>query len=556
MLTKANMPYSAVQLNGMDKKGTIDLNHIVQRGFVWKANQKSAFIESLILGYPFPAIYAKRIVNDAGKKVYVFLDGKQRLTTTISFLRDEWKLATLPPVTYTKADEDEEVTVDITGMKFSELPEELQEEICHTNFSIVYFEDITPAEEIELFKRINAGQPLSSKAKALASCNDLSHLLEIGEHKLFDDMLSEKKKENKVQAILVMKAWLMLNESIEDVSFKASDFYKVLEMAEVSNDDAKELEDLFGFIYDTHGTLIDYKKKKVAKKLYTETHFVSLIPYFKEAHDSEWNNADMADFIVDFYDTTEGASVSPMYNEAASNAVASNASIVKRDAALRKAFEEFSLEKETYEAEVEKEFPEKDSSENIEISEREAMIQCLDSHGTGFVNGKQRLIQIFDDTGWGSDNNVDDAVMKKRVSKIKDAFGVGGFAHTANANGVYSCDHDSRGMVVMWKDSKGNHTSVRYGWSRVEKMLRELIEKWRKEMGDEEKKNSEKVTEPMSRAEILAERIRDSFGWNEEDCEEFCTLAGMETEWNNREDEDLELIMEEAAKKLGVDIAA
>ena len=129
-LEKASIVWSAKQLSGMVKNGKINIDHIIQRSLVWERARKSALIESMILGYPIPAVFAKRMDDGSGKRgsnTYYIMDGKQRLSTVKEFLNDEFALSKLSPITYFDTDEDKEVEVDISGMKFSELPDGLKD---------------------------------------------------------------------------------------------------------------------------------------------------------------------------------------------------------------------------------------------------------------------------------------------------------------------------------------------------------------------------------------------------------------------------------------------
>lgn len=93
-LRKANITWNCNQLTKMIKGAKISFDNVVQRSFVWDKKRKSDLIESLIIGYPIPPIYAKR----SEQKVYDILDGKQRLTTISLFLEDEFPLNNLKPV--------------------------------------------------------------------------------------------------------------------------------------------------------------------------------------------------------------------------------------------------------------------------------------------------------------------------------------------------------------------------------------------------------------------------------------------------------------------------
>lgn len=59
-LRKANITWNCNQLTKMIKGAKISFDNVVQRSFVWDKKRKSDLIESLIIGYPIPPIYAKR----------------------------------------------------------------------------------------------------------------------------------------------------------------------------------------------------------------------------------------------------------------------------------------------------------------------------------------------------------------------------------------------------------------------------------------------------------------------------------------------------------------
>lgn len=52
----------------------------------------------------------------------------------------------------------------------------------------------------------------------------------------------------------------------------------------------------------------------------------------------------------------------------------------------------------------------------------------------------------------------------------------------------------------------------------------------------------------------IAERIRNSNTWNEEDCRELCKLAGLEHEWEEADGETFEAVVYKAAEILEVEI--
>ncbi|MCL6547806.1 MAG: DUF262 domain-containing protein [Alicyclobacillus sp.] len=139
--------WSVDRLWRMFKNNTISFELVIQRkDNIWDLKRKSALIHSILMGYPIPAVFATR--NERG--TYLFLDGKQRLTTIFSYLNDEFSLVGVSSV------DGEEVA----DRKFSELSEQMQHRITHYAVDVNRVEDISQQEMEELFYRLNNGVPL------------------------------------------------------------------------------------------------------------------------------------------------------------------------------------------------------------------------------------------------------------------------------------------------------------------------------------------------------------------------------------------------------------
>ena len=337
----SSITWTCKQIAKMIEKETISFKNVVQRSFVWEKHRMSELIWSIIMGYPIPPIYAERGKTDNDKvKIYDVLDGQQRNTTIYKFLKDEFALTQLKPIPYLD-EKGNEYSVDISGKKFSELEEELQDIIKDATITVKYFDNLEQNQKAEMFRRLNNGKPLSTKARTLASSKDIEGLLDIGSHELFEEMLTEKSRTNKNQAVIVMKAWAMLNLNIDEVSFASKDFNPMIEETEISDAEKLELNNVFDFIVMTHEELMARGHKKIAKRLFTETHLVSLIPYFKQAMKKDISDGMMAEWLIDFFMVSNDSKVYEEYEAACSNGVARNTNIVTRHEALGKSFEEF-----------------------------------------------------------------------------------------------------------------------------------------------------------------------------------------------------------------------
>ena len=343
-LEKASIVWNSKQLSGMIKSGKINFDHVVQRSFVWEKARKSALIESMIIGYPIPSIYAKRVDADSekrGSNVYYIMDGKQRLSTIKEFLNDEFTLTSLKTVVYIDEETLAEREKDISDLKFSELPESLKSHLNTTTINVVYFDNLTKNEECEMFKRLNAGKPLSTKSRLLASSKDIESLLNIGNHVLFHQMLSEKSRQNKNQVSIIMKIWCMMNKNIEDICFESKVFNSLIEKTIISETEKEDMIKVFDLIVDIHDALIKKGYKKCAKKTYTETHMISLIPYLKKSIETNTDIDFIVDWIIHFFENSKDTSISEAYNEACGSGLAKNINIVKRNEALYNNYIEF-----------------------------------------------------------------------------------------------------------------------------------------------------------------------------------------------------------------------
>ena len=337
----SSITWTCKQIVKMMDKETISFKNVVQRSFVWERHRMSELIWSIIMGYPIPPIYAERgeSVNDK-VKIYDVMDGQQRNTTIYKYLKDEFALTELKPIPYLDENGDEQ-SIDISGKKFSELEEELQDIIKDATITVKYYDNLEQYQKAEMFRRLNNGKPLSTKSRTLASAKNIGSLLNVGSHRLFEEMLTEKSRANKNQAVIVVKVWTMLNRDVENISFASKDFNPMIEEVEITTEEKEEIANVFDFIVSIHDELVENKEKDVAKKLYTETHLVSLIPYIKESMDNGISEAMFGEFLINFFKTENDSDVYTRYMEACSGGVARNTSVVARHNALGESYKEF-----------------------------------------------------------------------------------------------------------------------------------------------------------------------------------------------------------------------
>jgi len=114
----------------------------LQRNFVWTLEQKQSLIESIVIGRPIPNISAIYTNDD----VYQVIDGKQRLSSLISYLKNEFQYC---------------------GFYYQDLPKEYKSQV--NRFWVIAdrlleYEPLSDDKKIEWFAWINfAGTPQDSE---------------------------------------------------------------------------------------------------------------------------------------------------------------------------------------------------------------------------------------------------------------------------------------------------------------------------------------------------------------------------------------------------------
>lgn len=186
----ATIPMDANRIAKMMQNGLITNDSSHQRASLdWNKETKTNAITSGIMDIPFPPLYAKREEID-GKNYYRMVDGGHRSETYRSYINNEWAASKVDPVTFFNDVTGEYESVDVSYKLFSELPASVREKILNTSFQMIFFDNLTSIEEVELFRRLNSGKPLSSKERAVANTKDIDTVLEIGAHPIFNEMYS------------------------------------------------------------------------------------------------------------------------------------------------------------------------------------------------------------------------------------------------------------------------------------------------------------------------------------------------------------------------------
>ena len=241
------------QLTKLKEKNKLSFDLTIQRkDNIWDTKRKSMLIHSVLVGYPVPSVFAKREEN-----IYHILDGKQRLTSLIDYHEDHYALSK------NIAEVD---GVDVSGKKFSELPEVLQQKIANYSISVEYVEEINQAQMEELFFRLNNGVPLRKIeiTRAVLGGKELKFVESIATMAFFADRvnLSPSARQRFVDQEMILQILAMIqNEDTGFSSKEIDDFVTRLRDVEMREGLKAKLESACYYLGETFTRKTKYLKK-------------------------------------------------------------------------------------------------------------------------------------------------------------------------------------------------------------------------------------------------------------------------------------------------------
>jgi hypothetical protein len=214
-IKKSQIPMTIKKLVEGLKDGSIRTDLNVQRNLVWDEERQSLLIHSVLFGYPVPPIYGRLIKSDENNTLWL-LDGKQRITTFAKFMDDQLILTDDTP------DVD---GIEIKGLRYSQLPENMKDDFRSENLSVYRFENMTDPQQDEAFFRLNNGKPLNmiELTRAQASGQVMGFVKEIAHSPFFASSITinDTQKNRMVDEELVLQiVYLLYSEGQVGLSGK------------------------------------------------------------------------------------------------------------------------------------------------------------------------------------------------------------------------------------------------------------------------------------------------------------------------------------------------
>ncbi len=239
-MNKTKLSWTVSNIEKMhEEKKVLSFDHPIQRkSEMWDSSQKSLLIHSMLANYPVPSIYVLREDSkelDEKKKPifnYFVMDGKQRLTSVLSYLWGEFPLEDSIPNIFV-----EETEYEIAGKYFCDLDEPVQYEIKRYKFDIIAFEECSNREIEEIFFRLNNSTELtkSQVAKAKIGVELAGMINELLTSRFFTTSCNFSKAQLKAsddQKCLLQAMMLLDTNNVPDFELKDFSETAILEYSE------------------------------------------------------------------------------------------------------------------------------------------------------------------------------------------------------------------------------------------------------------------------------------------------------------------------------------
>lgn len=326
-MTKANISWNINQIVKGMANGTIRFDNAIQRGYVWDKKRASLLIDSVLREYPVPPIFTiktdeKIKVKSKEVSVYDCIDGKQRSTAFKLFMENEFALTGLEPIIQSDGSE-----IDINGKTFEELDEEMQDAIKSYTLTVYYFSDITDEEVAEMMSRLNNGKVLTGTENARIKAKQLDTIKELASHNLLTNYLTEKAIKGYANEDIIIKFALLLSDQTELSNKNVREAYETYNFGESI---CRSITDTMDFVLEAIEDSTD--DKKLIKRMTSKANLITILYV---AHEYLVNgNSDVSEFadrLAEFFNGTEGATISDDYNSACTNGTMRSANVLTRN---------------------------------------------------------------------------------------------------------------------------------------------------------------------------------------------------------------------------------
>ena len=270
------------------EKGEINFDNPIQRGIVWNKVMSSLYIHSLLYDV---LVYQKPFLVSKKENGVDILDGKQRGTSLIKFINNEFALTGLQkePSIILRGE-----PYNINGKYFKQLDEDLQMKILDFQIDMAILENAPVEIEALFFNRSNGGRAMAKIDLARSKNRSIDVVKEIAQHEIFNAMFSDKALQKLPQDEIVVKTWQALNET--DPDYSAKHFNDLMEGLEITDENKQQIISVYDKVFEAYKKVL-IKDKETANLTMKKTHFLTYITFVEQFETVD----KLAEWLTSFY---------------------------------------------------------------------------------------------------------------------------------------------------------------------------------------------------------------------------------------------------------------
>ena len=315
--------WSVNSFNKRFEKGEINFDNPIQRGIVWNKVMSSLYIHSLLYDV---LVYQKPFLVSKKENGVDILDGKQRGTSLIKFINNEFALTGLQkePSIILRGE-----PYNINGKYFKQLDEDLQMKILDFQIDMAILENAPVEIEALFFDRSNGGKAMAKIDLARSKNRSIEVVKEIAQHEIFKAMFSDKQLIKLPQDEIVVKTWQALNETDPDYSSKH--FNDLMEELEITDENKQQIISVYNNVFEAYKTIL-VKNKEIATSIMKKTNFLTYVAFVEQFESVD----KLAEWLMLFY-----GNMPTEYIEASKQQTTSNKNTATRINIVKKSIEKF-----------------------------------------------------------------------------------------------------------------------------------------------------------------------------------------------------------------------
>lgn len=241
-----NYSMSVGELASLYEDGEMIINPKFQRFFRWTDEQKTAFVESVLLGIPLPSIFVSADRNG----VWQVVDGLQRLSTLFQVMGKLRIEHGKNSFRFTKA----RYLTEMKGREWSDLPKTLQLDFRRAKINIsIILRGGDERAQYDLFERLNTGGTSLSE-------QEVRNCLLVMKNEEFFDWFVELSKNFKFQECI------SLNDRSQSESYDQELASRFLIFSDIESDKLIGIGDLGPFVNDKMLEMADEDQARLERR--------------------------------------------------------------------------------------------------------------------------------------------------------------------------------------------------------------------------------------------------------------------------------------------------